>query len=100
MLMNNSESDEHYIIVMDSWGKFPPSGIMEGTWSDFGAYYECLETDIPQLDSGRQVWPQYCTVEYRPLMPARPPYQNILHPLVSLLNITSNLSDKVSFMHV
>ena len=31
--------------VINSWPSLPPSGVFEGTFSDFGAYNQCKDID-------------------------------------------------------
>ena len=84
--------------MIDSWGRFPTNGLLEGTWSDFGSYDECLETDIPiekpstSNTNQRIIYGQYCTVQFRPLMPPRDKYQNILHTIPLATGLARNLS--------
>lgn len=35
-------SEDWAFQMYDSWGKFPPNGILEGTVTDFGGYDQCL----------------------------------------------------------
>lgn len=70
--------------MIDSWGKFPMSGVLEGTLTDFGDFDECISVVPPTM-----LPPQYCTVEARPLLPPRPRFHNLVHPLHHFYNLTS-----------
>jgi hypothetical protein len=45
--------------MYNSWGKFPPSGVIEGTVTDFGDYDQCLAIE-PNEAIGKS---QYCLVD-------------------------------------
>ncbi|XP_054716535.1 nose resistant to fluoxetine protein 6-like [Uloborus diversus] len=57
--------------MLDASAKLP-SGILDGSLSDFGEFDECLA--VQKLDKKKKVQftGQYCTVEARPLLPAVP----------------------------
>lgn len=78
----------HAVVVVDSWGKFPMSGILEGTVTDFGSFDECLS--IPAKEAIGE--PQYCTIEMRPLLPPRPRFHNIIHGVRQFHNVSSIIS--------
>lgn len=84
LLLSYQQLQPWAVAMIDSWGKFPMSGILEGTLTDFGDFDECLSivpsTSLP---------PQYCTIEARPLMPPRPRFHNLVHPLHHFYNLTS-----------
>lgn len=85
--------------MIDAWGKFPPAGILDGTYCDLGSYDQCLnariasEKDVEASDEDG-VLPQYCTLQFRMALPKRPFYHNILHPLEVFVNFTKNLDKK------
>ncbi|GFT86830.1 NRF domain-containing protein [Trichonephila clavipes] len=60
-----------FIYVIDSSTKFP-SGVLDGTLSDFGDYDQCL--NIVKEDNRKRVQftGQYCVVEAAPLLPPMP----------------------------
>ena len=35
--------------VLDSYGNFPPAGLMEGTFADYGEYDQCLNARTPTI---------------------------------------------------
>lgn len=60
--------------MINSWGSFPPSGLFEGTFGDIGSYYGCLNVpENPHIGHAH-----YCTLAYRPVVPARKDYELIL----------------------
>jgi hypothetical protein len=62
--------------MYNSWGKFPPSGIIEGTVTDFGDYDQCLAIE-PNEVIGKS---QYCLIDISlPLPKPMPIHQNIFH---------------------
>jgi hypothetical protein len=55
--------------MYNSWGKFPPSGIIEGTVTNFGDYNQCLaikpnemigESQYTYLTSERKINQKFC----------------------------------------
>lgn len=56
--------------MLDSSGK-PPSGILSGTLTDFGAFEECLDVSVTPADSGslsdrkEDFRGQYCLMDIR-----------------------------------
>lgn len=63
--------------ALNSWGQFPPPGLISGTTTSFGSYDQCLNIITPNSSFTGQ----YCTVLFRPLLPHRPRYHNILKKL-------------------
>jgi hypothetical protein len=62
--------------MYNSWGKFPPNGIIEGTVTDFGDYDQCLAIQPNQV-IGKS---QYCLIDISLLLPKPMPiHQNIFH---------------------
>ena len=53
------------------------SGILDGTFTDFGSFDECLGI-LPNEIIGEA---QYCALEMRPLLPPRPRFHNLVNPL-------------------
>ena len=51
--------------MINSWGRFPPSGIFQGTFTDLGNYDQCVEIQIPDDNSSGQ----YCLVDFKPKLP-------------------------------
>lgn len=77
LLQSIKSMDEWAMKLIDSWGKFPMAGIMEGTFTDFGSFDECLGI-LPNDVLGE---PQYCSLEMRPLLPPRPRFHNLVNSL-------------------
>ncbi|XP_071041298.1 nose resistant to fluoxetine protein 6 [Parasteatoda tepidariorum] len=61
------------IKMFDSMSK-PPSGIFEGTVSDFGAFDQCLEIELPKRNGDIEFRGKYCAIEAAPIMPK--PFRN------------------------
>lgn len=64
------ESKQNWAFQMfDSWAKFPPSGVLSGTFTDFGDYDQCLSIE--------DLTPQYCLLDLALPMPQpMPKYHN------------------------
>lgn len=67
------------IIVWNSMGNFPPSGLLDGRLHDAGSYYGCLDLSLDGLLETNHT--SYCTLSFRPLIPSRPKYHAILNQL-------------------
>ena len=63
----------------NSWAKFPPSGTLAGTLTDFGDYDQCLSVDILPA--------QYCLVDISIPMPPMPKFHNYYQQSKVLPNI-------------
>lgn len=61
------------------------AGILEGTFSDFGSYDECMEIRDNEIIGQTQ----YCTLDMRPILPPRPRYHNLVYSLDYYHNFTS-----------
>ncbi|CAG2112969.1 unnamed protein product [Medioppia subpectinata] len=77
--------------MLNSWGDFPPKGVMEGTITDFGDYDQCLSIE-PNLSIGRS---QYCLVDLevpmpKPLVSENINYFDIIDVLPKSVNKSSN----------
>jgi hypothetical protein len=80
--------------MYNSWGKFPPSGVIEGTVTDFGDYDQCLDIK-PNEVIGES---QYCLVDISlPLPKPMPVHQNFFHK-VNVLPEFMNKSSKNVFV--
>lgn len=90
--------------VLDSSGKFPPTGILEGTLTDLGRYDECLDVD-ETLEGGEdedddpnvissivstRIQGQYCSVMIRPPLPEKPRFHTLCNQVPSLVNVSSS----------
>ena len=82
--------------MLDSCGKFPPSGLLEGTLADLGRFDECLDVDddLSQQDSlvATRTQGQYCSVVLRPPLPSRPRFHTICNQIPSLLSLSTDHS--------
>ena len=97
-------SSSHFIpfffpyLVLDSSGKFPPPGVLEGTLTDLGRFDECL--NVNQLLEGDEfpvstrIRGQYCSLILRPPLPPRPRFHTLCNKVPSLSNLSTN--DSVS----
>jgi hypothetical protein len=80
--------------MYNSWGKFPPSGIIEGTVTDFGDYDQCLAIK-PNEVIGES---QYCLIDISlPLPKPMPIHQNFYHK-VNVLPKFMNKSENNVFI--
>jgi hypothetical protein len=62
--------------MSNSWGKFPPTGILEGTVADFGDYDQCLAIEPNEVIAKSQ----YCLIDISlPLPKPMPIHQNFFH---------------------
>ena len=96
LLVSYKQLQPWAVMMVDSSASFPMSGILEGTLTDFGDYDECFHSG--QLNS--PVDPQYCTLEGRPLLPARPRFHNLVHPLYNFYNLTRASSSPLSSLFI
>lgn len=66
--------DSWAVKLMNSWGAFPPSGIFEGTYSSVGSFHTCVSI-VPNhiIDHAH-----YCSMTFRPIMPARGDYELVV----------------------
>src|SRR5437763_1353855 len=82
--------------VIDSSGKFPPSGVMEGTLTDLGRFDECLSiNEVLEGDDELVVTRmkgQYCSINIRPPLPPRPRFHTLCNQIPSLVNFSSDSS--------
>lgn len=90
--------------MLDSWGRFPPSGMLQGTYTSFGSYDECLEINF----DNSKTQTQYCTLLFSNSLPPRVAYHNVLHPVTIFRNATKKgldndlalyLASKAHFMY-
>lgn len=65
--------------MWSSTGNFPPTGLLDGQFSDLGSYRGCVDLNIPQRDSLEQVikYTSYCTIPFRAIVPSRKPFHFI-----------------------
>jgi hypothetical protein len=72
--LNNLEDWSHQ--MYNSWGKFPPSDFLSGTFADFGDYDQCLAIRPNQVIKESQ----YCLIDISlPLPKPMPIHQNFFH---------------------
>lgn len=57
-----------------AWGTFPPSGFYEGTFGDIGSFHGCLA--VPENELVKHA--HYCTLSFKPILPARASYELIV----------------------
>jgi hypothetical protein len=90
--------------MYNSWGKFPPSGIIEGTVTDFGDYDQCLAIQPNQVIAKSQ----YCLIDISlPLPKPMPIHQNFYHKVnvlpefvnKSKNNVLVKLSEDASYFY-
>jgi hypothetical protein len=82
--------------MYNSWGKFPPSGILEGIVTDFGDYDQCLAIKPNEMIGESQ----YCLVDISlPLPKPMPIHQNIFHK-VNVLPQFVNKSENNVFVEL
>lgn len=64
--------------MFNAWGKFPPSGVVSGTLTDYGDYDQCLALDPTrsQIDKAA-LERQYCLVDVSVPMPTQPKIHNL-----------------------
>lgn len=72
---------KHWASVMwNSWGDFPPAGLFEGSFTDFGSYRGCMSV----ADSEPIGQAQFCTLDYQPVVPSRPRYHSIFKSVLAV----------------
>ena len=75
--------DDWAIQMVNSWGHFPPSGVLIGTSTDFGSYDQCLDIEPNHVIDRAQ----YCLIDMKPLIPQPMPiHHNLHHPIDVLPN--------------
>ena len=79
------------IEMINSWGSFPPNGLIIGTSTDFGSYDQCLDIE-PNDAIGK---PQYCLIDVRPPLPKPMPVHHNLHHQLDVLPIGFNKTGNV-----
>lgn len=89
--INSLKKLEYWSYQMyDSWGRFPPMGILEGTVADLGHYDQCLSIKPNEVITESQ----YCLIEMKmPLPEPQPLHINInnkVNVLPQFLNISKN----------
>ncbi len=78
----------------NTWGKFPPTGILEGTVADFGDYDQCLAIE-PNEVIGKS---QYCLIDISlPLPKPMSIHQNFFQ-IVNVLPQSVNMSESNVFV--
>jgi len=72
--LNNFEDWSYQ--MYNSWGSFPPKGILEGTVTDFGDYDQCLSITSNEVIGESQ----YCLIDISlPVPKPMPKHQNLYH---------------------
>lgn len=73
--------DNWAVLMHNSWGALPASGLFEGTFTDLGSYKGCLRA----TGGGPQIGePQYCMLDFQPLVPTRPRFHSIFKKILSV----------------
>lgn len=82
-----------YFAVLDASAKLP-SGVLDGTLSDFGDFDQCLE--VVKADSRKKVQftGQYCSLDASPILPAMPHRVQFKTVVLDVANFSQ--SDSVS----
>ncbi|XP_074602908.1 nose resistant to fluoxetine protein 6-like [Brevipalpus obovatus] len=65
------------IRALNSWGHIPPSGMLSGTAASLGAFDQCLSAK--PFNSSLPM--NYCSILFRPLLPQRPRFHQIVDKL-------------------
>lgn len=79
-------------LMWNSWGDFPPSGLFEGSFTDLGSYPSCMQIEPNEIIGE----PQYCMLDFQPLVPTRPRFHSILKQVLGV-NPTSGLITRADF---
>ena len=74
--------------MINSWGRFSPSGLFQGTFTDLGNYDQCINIKITDSSSG-----QYCLVDFKPKLPPLKFSQNMFKSIDKSLIFNSNYTD-------
>lgn len=95
-MINASKHFDLWALKMtNSWGKFPPTGLFEGTVTDFGDYDECLAVNVSQ----------YCSIRLSLPLPKLKYTHNIYYKIDGLFanqnesNMFTKLSDEASIFY-
>lgn len=65
--------DQWATLMWNAWGEFPPAGLFEGSFTDLGSYRSCISI----ADNEYIGQPQYCTLDFQPIVPSRPRFHSI-----------------------
>lgn len=72
--LNELAGLKHWATLMwNSWGQFPMAGVFEGSYTDLGSYRGCMAIEDNELIGE----PQYCTLDFQPIVPSRPRFHSI-----------------------
>lgn len=66
--------------MWNSWGQFPPAGLLEGSFTDLGSYKGCLGIEGNEFIGE----PKYCMLDYQPLVPSRPRFHSIFKRILDV----------------
>lgn len=69
------------VALFNSWAKFPPSGTVRGTLTDFGDYDQCLSNSVNE----HFIVPQYCLLDIKLPLPPMPDTHNYYHSTEGLV---------------
>jgi len=80
LALNSLTTRQYWAVkLFNSWAKFPPSGTMRGTLTDFGDYDQCLSIESAAIS------PQYCLVDIAIPMPKPMPESHNYHHKAKVL---------------
>lgn len=81
--------------LFNSWAKFPPTGTLSGTLTDYGDYDQCLSVVNDDPVSHRGVT-QYCLVDISFPLPSMPTFHNYYQPSKVLPDPLETISNQTS----
>ncbi|XP_055952756.1 nose resistant to fluoxetine protein 6-like [Argiope bruennichi] len=98
-LVNGVRSLKSWAFRMLDASAKPPSGVLDGTLTDFGDYDQCLA--VEKLDNKKKVQftGQYCVVEAAPILPSKPhrvQFKTVVLDVTNFSHPDSVLSDFAS----
>ena len=82
------------IEMVNSWGRFPPSGLLIGTSTEYGSYDQCLSVEPNSVIDE----PQYCLIDVKPPVPQPMPFHMNLHHRVNVLPKSINTNESNVFV--
>lgn len=88
--------------MWSSTGNFPPTGLLDGQFSDIGSYRGCIDLNIPYKDNNSsQViikYTSYCTIPFRAIVPSRQAFHPITNEGNQQLADIFNRNDVFNFL--
>lgn len=88
--------------MWSSTGNFPPTGLLDGQFSDIGSYRGCIDLKIPHKDNTSSTkvnikHTSYCTIPFRAIVPSRQEFHPITNEGNQQLADIFNQSDVFNF---